>query len=226
MRIQLAAVAAVVLGTATCAPEPTLEPAPAAQPAPSDGHSATIEESGVRMTAWSRMWEADPRDLSSAVTPLLVELRNDGTQPLRVRFNEFELVNPAGQNFQAIPPFQIDAEIADPVRVPAYPFSGFYVAPYLSPYYPGLDPFVEPWVYDATYYGPWITFWRERELPTGEMIEMALPEGVLEPGGVVKGFMYFEDVSDDAQRVTLNFDLVSPDGTPFGELTIPFTVID
>jgi hypothetical protein len=57
------------------------------------------------------------------------------------------------------------------------------------------------------------------------MIAEVLPEGVLEPGGRVEGFLYFERVDPQAPRVRFRADLTSADtGEVFGEVSIPFTV--
>jgi hypothetical protein len=56
------------------------------------------------------------------------------------------------------------------------------------------------------------------------MIVKALPEGVLEPGGRVTGFVYFEEV-EDVPRVRFVAQLVNAStGARFGTLTIPFVV--
>jgi hypothetical protein len=81
-------------------------------------------------------------------------------------------------------------------------------------YYPFADPFYgSPYVYC------------DEPLPTRDMVEQALPEGTLENGGTVAGFLYFHDVSDRERQVLLQARLVDAStGQPFGQLTIPFEV--
>ncbi len=58
------------------------------------------------------------------------------------------------------------------------------------------------------------------------MISMAMPEGVLEPGGSIAGFLYFEDVEDtDIQQVDFTVALVDADTEEgIGTARIPFVV--
>lgn len=62
-------------------------------------------------------------------------------------------------------------------------------------------------------------------LPTIEMREAALPEGTLEDGGEVYGFLYFEKVAKEEIGLTFKNDLVdASDGKTFGTISIPLLV--
>jgi hypothetical protein len=57
------------------------------------------------------------------------------------------------------------------------------------------------------------------------MLRRALPEGTLEDGGALDGFLYFQDVGEREGRVTLEARLVDArTGEQFGTLSIPFQV--
>jgi hypothetical protein len=64
------------------------------------------------------------------------------------------------------------------------------------------------------------------KLPTADMIHKALPEGVLEPGGKVTGFLYFEDVKTDKNdKATFTTDLVNAaTGEPVASIRIPIEI--
>lgn len=227
MRISRLLVGLLVPATFACAAnEANLAPAPGAQPAPGPGQGAVAMEAGVRMEARVDAWDARPANLEDAVTPVLVEITNNSSSPMLVRYNAFQLVGPQDQTFSAIPPFDLEAEVTQPVTTPAFTYTGFGVAPYLSPYYPGVDPFVGDFAFDAGYYGTHFPAFREIDLPTADMVQMALPEGVLEPGGSVTGFLYFQDVGDaDVPRVVYTAELVNArTGQQFGTVEIPFVV--
>jgi hypothetical protein len=81
-----------------------------------------------------------------------------------------------------------------------------------------------PWRYDPFYYDTYYPQWQVN-LPTSEMIELAIPEGVIEPGGSVSGFLYFQPISGDLDRVTFKADLMDgDDGQRLGALELPFDV--
>lgn len=206
---------------AACGGRPSLEPAPGAQPAPGGGYAGFTD--GVMVTADPDAWRGVPRRLDT-VTPVLVTIQNDGTTPVRIRYNEFTLVAPDGRRYAAIPPFQVRGTEVEYISDLEY--SGFYVAPWYSRYYPRIRPFRGyPYTFDPVYYDRYYPRFVELALPTGDMIQKALPEGVLEPGGRVSGFLYFENVSGDVPSVDFRAELVNAaTGEPFGAVNIPFLV--
>jgi hypothetical protein len=91
----------------------------------------------------------------------------------------------------------------------------------LSPFYPNWTIYSDPFLFDTVYFNRYHPSFQTINLPTGDMIQKALPEGVVEPGGRVSGFLYFEDPDDDVGRVTLTHELTTPMGTKFGQIQIP-----
>lgn len=211
-----------------CAPAVELDPAPRANEIEAGpGEGAAEVEVGVRMVARVDAWNARPEDLDEEVTPVLVTISNGSTVPLRIRYNEFQLVSANGQRFAAMPPFLLEGEVSVPVTTPFFPGTGFEVAPYLSPFYPGISPFAGPFAADPLYYDTYFPAFREIELPTTDMLARALPEGVVAPGGEVTGFLYFQEVGDEAERVSYRAELVNAlTGEPFGVVAIPFVERD
>ena len=57
------------------------------------------------------------------------------------------------------------------------------------------------------------------------MQQRVLPEGVIDSGGSLDGWLFFERVDNDLERVVFRADLVNADtGRKFAEVRIPFTV--
>ena len=105
---------------------------------------------------------------------------------------------------------------------PGFGYDGFFVSPTYGPAWTGLSPWAGPFAADPLYYDTFHARWPV-ELPTASMVATALPEGVIEPGGSVSGFLFFEDVPEEVERVTFRMDLVNADtGESFGGLRIPF----
>jgi hypothetical protein len=62
-------------------------------------------------------------------------------------------------------------------------------------------------------------------LPTRDVLRLSVPEGVLEEGGSVTGFLYFENLSARERQTTFQVRLVdAKTGEAFGSLAIPFQV--
>jgi hypothetical protein len=119
-----------------------------------------------------------------------------------------------------MPPFAIDEEITEQYTVRVFPYSGFAVAPYLRRYYPSLIA-ADPFLLDRGFYDTMVPVFRRVRLPTGDMVQKALPEGVLAPGSKVAGFIYFEDVKE-GPSVTLTTNLIDASTrAQFGTLAIP-----
>lgn len=179
----------------------------------------------VRVTA--ETWDEFPPNLAAEVTPLRVSIQNDGDTPIQVRYEDLRLVDARGRAFRALPPFRIDERVYvdRPVEYPTFDYSGFYVAPHYARGYPGIDAWTSPFDYDPYYYDSYAADWSV-QLPTQDMIERALPEGVIDPGGKVSGFVYFEHfVADGVDRVRFVYDVHNArSGEQSATVTIPFIV--
>lgn len=218
---------AAVLALGACGRAAELAPAPDATRVQGPGLAAAASRAGVTMEAQVQAWNANPRDLDREMTPVRVEVRNGSERPLRIRNQEFALAEAAGERRAAVPVYTIDEEVTRRVA-PAFAYDRFYLAPYLDGYYDGMDLWAYDFPYDRGYYDrvyPYYSTLVRVDLPTDQMVEFALPEGVVEPGGAVAGFLYFEEVDEDAGRVRLEMDLVDARTLEsFGSIEIPFVV--
>lgn len=212
-------------------PQPKLEPGSAG----SMGKDV-VRAQGAGVTVLVEGSEWSGRDAVKAhVTPLKVEVRNGGDVPILIRYQDFTLETEGGMRFAALPLFEIDGSVeeAKPVSYARRPYrtsfyhSGFYTAPYYSSVYPGMAPYPYNYEYSLADYGASYDYWREIDLPTQEMQESALPEGALEPGGEVRGHLFFEKVPVDVGTVGLNFEVVNAEtGQTMDSGDLPLRVVE
>jgi hypothetical protein len=88
--------------------------------------------------------------------------------------------------------------------------------------YPAVDDWPGPVVYAPYQYHGFDGRWPER-LPTEDMLSKALPEGVLQEGGKVAGFVYFRSVTAREPKVEFEMTLAdASDGQTFASVAIPF----
>jgi hypothetical protein len=188
------------------------------------GLGAADRSADVRVEARVDAWLGEPRDLAEQVTPVLVRIENGSERDLRVRFEDFVLVDAEGRRFSALPPFEIDAATAEPVRGYQPSLLGFRVAPYLKPHFPHARAQAGFTPHAPEHYGPLQARLRALELPTPDMRAHALPEGVVDPGGEISGFVYFERIDEPARdRVEFRFALVDgSSGEAMGRIRVPF----
>jgi len=236
--LRLAGLAALATLLIACSPA-RLKPAEETRTLPNAPLAAVTEQGGVRMIVEPGAWTSNPENLGSRILPLKVSITNNNSEPVRVRYSDFTLEG-NGLRYTPLPPIEIRGRVIEtadrPVYVPSYrspfysPFQPrfshqhFRVAPWYAPYYVGMSAWSRPWRYDPFYYDTYYPQWRV-DLPTSEMVELAIPEGVIEPGGSVSGFLYFQPISGDLDRVTFKADLMNgEDGKRLGTLELPFDV--
>ena len=230
--LQAAILGLPLLVLAACGGGTTLEPAPGATAGPGDAAMATVSE--VRVTADPGEWPGS-YEIASEVTPIQVTVDNNGNFPVRVRYSEMKLVAPDGRTLTALPPYRIEGTaeqpvvargLYDPIASPAFTWNRFSVAPYYATVYPNATAWNRPFAWDPLYYDNTFGFWEQTALPTPAMLARALPEGVVEPGGEVTGFVYFEDLDlSEDERVGFRFDIVNArTGREIATASMPFVV--
>jgi hypothetical protein len=185
---------------------------------------------GVKIVARTDAWAGNP-EVKEHVTPVRVSIENNSGKPLRIRYREFALVGPDGERNAALPLYAIEGDVdrpvltydLDPLTEPEFLYYDYYVAPAYQSVYPGITPYAGPFAYDIPYYERYYRYWAEVPLPTAEMRRTVLPEGVVNDGGKVEGFLFFEKVDPEERSFTMHADLVNADsGTTFGDVKIRF----
>ena len=217
----IALVAVSALGLAACASR-QLVPAPGAQLMPGRNDTAAAQSDGVRTTVQSQAWSGSPTTLPQQITPLKVTVVNEGTRPVRINYDDFTLTGSSGFTYSALPPYEITGSAREPVSVPRFAYSGFYVAPFYRRYYPGVPVWASPWRYNRYYYSRVWAEWPV-QLPTRDMRDKAIPAGVLQPGGRVSGFLYFPKLPRETTSVTFKQSVIDS-GTQeaLAEVEVPF----
>jgi hypothetical protein len=220
---------------AGCASRPHLVPGPDAETVTPGGTIATASAADVTVTVDPDAWRGGV-SIAHAVTPMHVRIENKSGEKLAIRYRHFAMLGDSGERFAALPPYEIRGTVAGvgparrypPINRLGFTHDGFYVAPFYHFMYPSVAVYhAHPFGFDPFYYDGYYPHWsRERaELPTPEMLRVALPEGVLEENGVLAGFLYFEPVEARASPVTFRADIVDiVSGEAMGSVTIPFVM--
>lgn len=222
----------MMLVMAGCIPEAQLQPRPDAHSLAGDTSAAVAEAAGVRLIADGAAWKGHPGNLERRLTPVEVRLDNQSGRTLNIRYQFFDLVGESRFHYAALSPVQMREAGPTCVAgyVPSYAWGlswgwgPYWGAWHHAPWYPwGLGFSYGPF-YPPPYWPPPYA-WCEEPLPTKDMVKRELPEGRLENGGTVAGFLYFQGVADRERQVILQAQLVDAStGEKFGELTIPFQV--
>jgi hypothetical protein len=212
--------ALVVLALGACAAR--LRPAPEAELAPDGSPGAVAEANGVRLEVRVGAWRAWPPNLEVAALPVLVTVDNGDTLRLRLRYEDFEFVAEDGRRFTARSPFALTGFVSQSVAPYAYPYGG--PGPVFFPRFRSAGFIGRPFFYDPFFhdYFPPVAY---VGLPSGDMVQLALREGVVEPKTRVSGFIYFERLPGKLERLELTLRLVdAASGDARGEVAIPFVL--
>jgi hypothetical protein len=224
--------ALLILAFSGCREYVRLSPAPEAEVHSEVDQAAISKVAGVNVVVQARAWEGTTA-IKDEIVPLKVTIENNSGKMISIRYSDFSLISPTGDHYAALPPYKIEGTVEEPVTVRASPgfinprfyHRGFLIAPYYLPYYDGFAFYDGPFYYDPFYYDRYYTYWREIELPTPEMLELALPDGALEEGGRLSGFLYFESISRDVRKVTFKMNVTDlKTGEILGQISIPFEV--
>ena len=211
-----------------------LKPAAAADEVPFLERAAQDSDGQIEIIAQPAPWPGDAV-ITRAVTPLRVQIRNHGEIPVEVHLHAIALVSGEGRVHHAVPPVAIRGRVPSldqPAQVvqPGFEADRFTVAGRYRRVHPRLRNYNGPFRHDVPYYRRYYDQWSTTErLPTPEMAASAMPEGVLEAGEQVTGWLYFERVSDDAERVHLTarlFALGEDDAEPVAKLHVPFATTE
>jgi hypothetical protein len=192
--------------------------------------AARAEANGVAMIVQANHWKGEPSNLRAALLPMYIDMRNNSGHPLQVAYRRFTLLTGTGFETTALPPFRIQGSVPQtrPVTVvnPWYGWSGFHLAPYYSPFYgSAFHTWGGPWYFDSPYYTAYATW--QQPLPTEDMLAKALPEGVLQNGGNLTGYLYFRRLPEGADRVTFRSDLIDAETEQqIASLNVPFVIED
>jgi hypothetical protein len=190
-RLSAATCAAVL--TLACERGPLLVPAAGAS-RPRDVPGAVMAvQNQVRVIVQAREWPG-PARIAEVITPLRIMIENGSRQPLQIRYSGFKVVGPRGEIYRAIPPRRVTGVVDTEEYIrPGFTYGRFYAAPYYRGYYSGVPAYSGDFPLDEPYHQLYDGYWDGRAiLPTPEVIARALPEGVLNPGGRLDGYVYFE----------------------------------
>jgi hypothetical protein len=222
-----------------------LIPAASATKAAGLRNAAIASDRDVVVVVQSDAWPGQSRVLKH-VTPLRVRVTNDNAQAIRVRYEDLRLIAADGTRYVALPPNTPQGtgdsryggtretnnrgdEAASPqARRQNFTYSDFRIAPHLAEAYPGIELFHGAFDYDPQYYDKYAHAWHAAALPTAEMKSWALPEGVLESGGYVEGFVYFQRVGHNKGIVRFDseFAQANDPSRTLAKIAVPFVVED
>ena len=219
MHAAFAAVAVTCLvGCSAAAARPGGPGTAAAPQVPEDFQLVAGVEVSARMGAWT-----GAPDMLDVITPVQVRVDNGSGRYLRLRLADFAVVSLAGSHAAVLQPNVGPAPAA--LYAPRFVAYGLLTAPTDAAVYPNVREWAGWFPRDAQQELTAARAWPDARMPTPEMRSLALPDGVLQPGGSSEGFVYVVRPAAQEPGARLRFDLVDAEsGKVFGTATVPLGV--
>jgi hypothetical protein len=210
MRRLLAAVLLLIAGCASGARPPAVDTGAARR-------TGLATSPDVEIVARAGAWRGWPSDLARFVTPIHVTVVNLGTVPVRVSHDDFALTLAGDRQLGSVLPTEVRGTVYQP---PPSPLSsaGFLVS---GESYRRERDWVAPGSAWNAAADPVARVGEPFALPSPDVLDRALREDVLQPGGTASGFVYFER-GPPAGQVELTVRLVDAwTGRGLGRAVVP-----
>jgi hypothetical protein len=189
-------VAALVVAVAGCGGGRSLQTE--RQP---DAAAVVQELPGLRISVAAEAWRGRPRSLPERVLPFLVAVRNTGTRPIAIGRNDFFLLDDAGRQYFPLPPGEV-------VTLLGGGGPGVAISPSI-----GIEGSTGG---GGTIFGGGlgIALGGGAGSETRDVIPRALPQGPVQPGAELSGFLYFPRPTEGYRTLRVVAAPQDPPGTP------------
>lgn len=172
--------------------------------------TAADETSGVTIVATTSAWSGIPPSLTEEVTVIHVLVANAGKTPILLAPGDIELEDRRGFRYDLLDPGATFHSVEENAKTederPETPSDGAYGRDYAADYDVGRDREFQ---------------WFEAH---GDIAELALPWGVLQPGTQMRGYLYFEPLAANANGGALTWHLGTPTHQPVVDAVFEFAV--
>lgn len=207
------------------------------------GSVSKLASGGLTLRAEANAWNLAPADLNAYLTPIWVRISNAHAAAIRIAYSDFALTDESGGRYAVISPYNGEVgSFADPARaasskapfVPSTLSRSDYVTfgeTHSTALDAGFESSFAPWpyfYYGPAYYGPNTYCWDERFYPappSEDVIRTGLPQGVLEEGGRISGFLYFQNAGKRETHLTFTWTAHTTDGQIIDHAAIPLNVV-
>jgi hypothetical protein len=176
--------------------------------------SATRTEQGVKVTVQSSAWRGTLNDLEQYVAPFYVVIQNDTARNLTFNYEDLALLNEKGTQYNPLPPETV-AQILQAARSGRYGFRpafsigfggfGDGFLSFFSIFFPALYSTPAPQRLD-------------------DVFTQALTPGIVYPKSKLQGFVYFKEIPDKIERVTLEISYKVQGEPERHKLSFPFAL--
>jgi hypothetical protein len=161
--------------------------------------TAIYKDKDVQILVKTHAWIYSPSDLPYYVLPIYLEIRNLSTKDIYIERKDIHLIDDANHQYNPIPPSDITSMLTTSIGL------SFGISYYSSPYWFGYYPYYP-------YYPP--------SYP--DIVNNAFLFGSVEPGAILKGFVYFQKPPNYQKRVILRVEYRIDNETK--KVSFPFEV--
>jgi len=194
----------------------------------------TITKDSVTVTVSSDAWNGND-EVKKEVTPLKIKVENNNEKPIEITYDKLSLVTKDGDLYAALPIYDVRGDLdkaelimEDTITVKTeMNYDRFYLYPMYTHVINDVPVSQYQYFGKESYYKKYYADWKDTGMPTSAMRNLALPEGTLENGGSISGFVYFQKVDPDLKEITLNMAIVNAESDlVINSIKVPFWVVE
>jgi len=178
-----------------CARRSELKPAAGTPVDSADPATAVARSSGVAVEVSANLWNGNPENLTDALLPLFVSVKNLSGETLWISYADCAVVGDSGARYPALELNSMNRSVKGQRTAMSRDRAGDSNVTLRTVSIP---------------------------LPTAEMREQAFPQGVVRNGGREEGFLYFDDATKVETRFSFGVVLRGEDREPRLVMMIPF----
>ncbi|MGH7891724.1 MAG: hypothetical protein ACREN0_05590 [Thermodesulfobacteriota bacterium] len=207
---------------ASCYPSGyNIPPPPPFAPEP----NVQTSEDGVRITVIPSYWTGSPGNIQNYVTPFYIQIENFSGQPVGFDYSDILLFDQFRTQYSPLNPQAVADIVESSAPAYAYPVypnvsigigGGYYGGFYRGAWGPYYGPYRRPYgfyAFNPIWYYPPPAYYYAKQPSTKDVLTEALAPGTVSPNASVRGYIFFKQIPDDVNQVTLDISY-GIEGTP------------
>ena len=192
----------------------------------------------VNVAITANAWNGSPDNLSGYISPFFIEITNNTPNPISIDFSDIVLIDEYRNQYNVLVP-EIASDIIAQKSKSKWYFrpsisigfgtGGYYGGGYgygIGYYTRGYPYYRSPfyWPYNYAYYSDYYdSYYYNRDY--SDIFTQAFVPGVIRPGAILSGFIYFNKLPPEVQKFDLNVGYKIDNENKRVELTFPYSVL-
>ena len=203
--------------------------------------SSDTDRDKVKITISSNVWNGNPENLPDYLTTFYIEIENNSSEPITVRYDDIVLIDQFRNQYNALLPDMASNIVVQkskrkwyfrPSISIGFGSGGYYGGWYGSGYGVGIgsygygypyyrSPFY--WPYNYAYYNSYYSDYYDQDY--SDLFTKSLVPGIIRPNAKISGFVFFKKLPGEVNTFELNFSYRTEAPEKKYDLTFPYSIL-